>query len=327
MGKKNAIRKNKNVRVAGGGLTGIATNEMCRVRKDAVGIDNKNRKRPDTAYTLAIVKRKYRNTARILLITDTNEVGNTLYSVSLNALWKLKKVTRQKLHFRMNKATLRRWLFDDGAVDGAVDGLLWKPIDAKIDGLNCVYEAKTPNDTLVTIVHGSVTDFKGDAIVNAANTGCLGGGGIDGRINDLGGHLLHQARLALPVLKETELSYKVRCNVGDAKITTSGNLPCEHVIHAVGPAFGFSNFEADLDLLRDAYKSALRCAQDKKLSKIAFCILSAGIFRGGCSLRTVIETGIKAIAENTYPGLQRVFFCGFTQEEKATFSAIIADDD
>ena len=98
------------------------------------------------------------------------------------------------------------------------------------------------------------------------------------------------------------------------------------MIHAVGPAFGYSPTLADhadkLELLEAAYKSAMERARENALKSVGFCILSAGIFRGGCPLKVkvVIETGLQTIAKTTYPGLETVVFCGFTPQEQAQLS-------
>eukprot|EP00966_Prymnesium_polylepis_P057346 1328096-Prymnesium_polylepis.1 len=63
-------------------------------------------------------------------------------------------------------------------------------------------------------------------------------------------------------------------------------------------------------------------AKENNLKTVAFCIISGGIFRGGCSLKTVIKTGIDAIAKNIYPGLEQVVYCGFTPTEQAFLDAI-----
>ena len=137
------------------------------------------------------------------------------------------------------------------------------------------------------------------------------------------GETLEAARWALPVLEGGN-----RCPTGDAKITVAGDLPCSKVIHAVGPAFGYSPTLADhadkLELLEAAYKSAMERARENALKSVGFCILSAGIFRGGCPLKVVIETGLETIAKNTYPGLETVVFCGFTPQEQAELS-VFAD--
>ena len=166
-------------------------------------------------------------------------------------------------------------------------------------------------DTKLYITFDSVVNFTGDAIVNAANEGCLGGGGIDGEVNYRGGHELQEARQALPLIDPRH-----RCKTGDAKITIAGNLPCSKVIHAVGPRFGYMNHEENLLKLEETYKSAMERAQENGLTSVGFCIISAGIFRGNCPLDTVIKTALESIAKYAYAGLQTVVFCGYTPEER-----------
>ena len=129
------------------------------------------------------------------------------------------------------------------------------------------------------------------------------------------------ARWALPMLDGGN-----RCLTGDAKITVAGDLPCSKVIHAVGPAFGYSPELADhagkLELLEAAYKNSMERARENELKSVGFCILSAGIFRGGCPLKVVIQMGLETIAKNVYPGLETVVFCGFTPQEQAELSDI-----
>ena len=181
------------------------------------------------------------------------------------------------------------------------------------------------SETAMYIAFDSVVKFTGDAIVNVANEGCLGGGGIDGEIGRRGGETLYAARCALPVLNGGN-----RCPTGDAKITVAGDLPCSKVIHAVGPRFEHfppperAYHEGNLELLEAAYKNAMERARENELKSVGFCILSAGIFRGGCPLNVVIATGLKAIAKNTYSGLETVVFCGFTPQEQGEIHDLAA---
>ena len=197
-------------------------------------------------------------------------------------------------------------------------------IKSNIDGLNCVFEANVfDTQTKFTLAYDGVTNCKAGAIVNAANNSCLGGGGIDGRINQLGGPSLHKAREELPIL---DGSNRNRCFTGDAKITIAGNLPCEYVIHAVGPRFKSTGpFDEDLLLLGDAYKNAMLRGKEKQLTKIAFCILSAGIFRGGCSLEEIIKVGIENICKSVYPELERIYFCAFTETEQKLAKKVVEE--
>ena len=206
---------------------------------------------------------------------------------------------------------------------------------AHMDGLACVANLSVTNsNTIITIVEDSVANCTTGAIVNAAGEGCLGGGGVDGEISRLGGDALYEARRALPMItsggeaEDAGPAWKRRkekcrrCITGDAKITISGELPCEYVIHAVGP--NFNHYETDfqklpeegMQLLTSAYQAALARGAENSIKKIAFCMLSAGVYRGSCSLPDIIKTGLETIAKNTYPGLERVYFCAFMPEEK-----------
>ena len=109
--------------------------------------------------------------------------------------------------------------------------------------------------TNIIFSHGSIISFKGAAIVNAANTGCIGGAGVDGAINEAGGKALRRARRALPIVKAP----LVRCETGDAKMTTSGDLQCTFVIHAVGPNYhSASQATRAFDTLYSAFRPCAR---------------------------------------------------------------------
>ena len=99
------------------------------------------------------------------------------------------------------------------------------------------------------------------------------------------------------------------------------------MIHAVGPCFDYgNNHDTNLTLLESAYKEAIDRAVEKELKSVAFCILSAGMFRGSCSLRTVIKTGLKAVASHASrhgSGLKTVVFCGFMPEEQSVLAEVM----
>jgi len=160
---------------------------------------------------------------------------------------------------------------------------------------------------------GSVVDFGGDAIVNAANEGVQGGGGVDGAISRKGGKALARAREELPVIEGT---HGKRCLVGDAVITIGGDLNASYVIHAVGPNYRFRKTleEGDKEL-ESAYKAAMRVAKENGLSTIGFSLLSAGIFRGEQSLKRIMEVAVQSIKDSAYPGLDEVHLCAFLDKE------------
>lgn len=123
----------------------------------------------------------------------------------------------------------------------------------------------------IIIEKGDLTDCDVDAIVNAANEGLLGGGGVDGAIHAAAGPELVEACRELP-----EVSPGVRCPTGEARITPGFELPADHVIHAVGPRY------TDPDaprLLASAFRSALRLASEHDdIRSVAFPAISCGVF-------------------------------------------------
>ncbi|MGB8022007.1 MAG: O-acetyl-ADP-ribose deacetylase [Candidatus Nanopelagicales bacterium] len=123
----------------------------------------------------------------------------------------------------------------------------------------------------VHLVQGDITEFHADAIVNAANSGLLGGGGVDGAIHRAGGPaILAECR----ALRETSL--KAGLPTGQAVATTAGKLPARWVIHTVGPRY--SGRRTDAELLADAYRNSLAVARELGARSIAFPSVSTGIY-------------------------------------------------
>ena len=225
-------------------MSTIQVHEVCKVRNAAVG-------RAGSGYSLAVFKKANKASARVVVLDASFVPGKELVTVQLDTLWKVKASQRKALERKVAKAcappppkpTAQPPLFAKiEAYEASVMGLLTS-FKVTLGG----------SGTAMYIAFDSVVKFTGDAIVNAANEGCLGGGGIDGEVNRRGGETLEAARFALPVLEAGR-----RCPTGDAKITVAGDLPCSKVIHAVGPAFGYSPTLADhadkLELLEAAYK-------------------------------------------------------------------------
>ncbi len=304
----------------------VQLNEVCKVRNAAVA-------RTGSGYSLAIVKKTNKASVHISLL-DAKYASTDTFTVKLDTLWKLKASQRKALERKVLKANTPASV-NETAVALLVEELsppmpppLYVEVEAMghyfVHNLNCVAKLTLGgSDTTLHIAHDSVVKFTGDAIVNAANEGCLGGGGIDGEVNYRGGIELEKARQQLPLLDDSP--YK-RCDTGDAKITIAGSLPCKKVIHAVGPRFGYDyDHDDNLNILENAYKNSMLRARESGLKTVAFCILSAGIFRGNCPLKSVIKRGMDAIAKNTYPGLEQVVFCGFTYQEQMELDSILKD--
>lgn len=123
----------------------------------------------------------------------------------------------------------------------------------------------------IELIKGDITKIRTDAIVNAANTSLMGGGGVDGAIHRAGGPA---------ILEECKqiVARQGRCNTGDAVITTAGNLPAKYVIHTVGPVWNNGKYGEE-QKLESCYKKSLQLAVDNDCKTIAFPNISTGIYR------------------------------------------------
>ena len=142
---------------------------------------------------------------------------------------------------------------------------------------------KRIHQTLIQILQGDITLESTDAIVNAANSGLAGGGGVDGAIHRAGGpEIMEQCR-------------KIGgCPVGQAVITTGGRLPARYIIHTVGPVYrGGSSGEAAL--LTASYENSLKLACEKGLQSIAFPAISCGVY--GYPIHEAAHLALKACIE------------------------------
>ena len=120
------------------------------------------------------------------------------------------------------------------------------------------------------VVQGDITKLDTAAIVNAANTSLLGGGGVDGAIHRAGG----------PQILEECRQIRARqggCKVGEAVITSGGRLPASYVIHTVGPVWN-GGHKGEPELLANCYRNSLRLALDHQLESVAFPGISTGIY-------------------------------------------------
>lgn len=158
----------------------------------------------------------------------------------------------------------------------------------------------------IELVRGDITKLEVDAIVNAANSGLTGGGGVDGAIHKAAG----------PKLMEECLKIRERqdgCPPGEAVITSGGNLKAKFVIHAVGPIWNGGK-ESEHEILANAYRNSLILAESNSVDTIAFPNISTGIY--GFPKIAAAEIAIREVKEflKSNANIQSVIFCCFDEE-------------
>jgi len=167
----------------------------------------------------------------------------------------------------------------------------------------------------IQLLKGDITRLDVDAIVNAANTSLLGGGGVDGAIHRAGG----------PAILEECMKIRQRqggCKVGEAVITTGGRLPCRHVIHTVGPVWNGGG-SGEEELLADAYRNSIKLAVEHAVQTIAFPNISTGIYRfpkeraADIALATIKELLAGAASS------MKVFFVCYDEENYQIYASMM----
>jgi O-acetyl-ADP-ribose deacetylase (regulator of RNase III) len=164
----------------------------------------------------------------------------------------------------------------------------------------------------IALVEGDITAQAVDAIVNAANSSLLGGGGVDGAIHRAGGPaILEECRLL------------GGCKVGDAKATTAGRLDARYVIHTVGPVWLGGDDDEDA-LLASCHRRSLEVAAELGCRTVAFPAISTGVYRFPVAraARIAIDTTAEVLAAG--PELEQVTFVLFGAETYAVFEAALA---
>jgi O-acetyl-ADP-ribose deacetylase (regulator of RNase III) len=158
----------------------------------------------------------------------------------------------------------------------------------------------------IKIIRGDITKIKADAIVNAANSSLLGGGGVDGAIHRAGGPAI------LDDCK-TIVARQGGCKTGEAVITTAGRLPAKRVIHTVGPVWNNGNHN-EVVLLSNCYRHSLEMAARHHLKSIAFPNISTGIyhFPKDLAASTAMNTIVEYLEGND--GIEEVILVCFDEE-------------
>jgi O-acetyl-ADP-ribose deacetylase len=175
---------------------------------------------------------------------------------------------------------------------------------------------KSIGKTRLTLLRGDITQQPVDAIVNAANTTLMGGGGVDGAIHRAGG----------PAILEECKSIAAKqggCPTGEAVITTGGKLPAKFVIHTVGPVWSGGK-RGEEGLLASAYRNSLRIAAEKKLSSIAFPSISTGAYRFPIERAAEIALGTVRDFLNKEHSLAEVRLVLFSPSDLQVYESVLA---
>lgn len=162
----------------------------------------------------------------------------------------------------------------------------------------------------ISIIQGDITKIQVDAIVNAANTSLLGGGGVDGAIHRAAGNQLLEACRLLN-----------GCNTGEAKITLGYNLPAKYVIHAVGPIWKGGK-SGEPHSLASCYRNSFKLAISNRVENIAFPNISTGIYGYPKQEAAAIAKAETLLFLNKNPKFKKVIFAIFDEENYHIYNSI-----
>ena len=165
----------------------------------------------------------------------------------------------------------------------------------------------------IEVIREDITKLKVDAIVNAANSSLMGGGGVDGAIHRAGGPaILEECK--------TIVARQRRCETGKAVITTAGNMPSRFVIHTVGPIWRGGGQHED-QLLADAYRNSMQLAVEHGVETIAFPNISTGIY--GFPKERAAEIAVRTVNEflSANTAIKKVLFACFDNENLELYKA------
>lgn len=167
----------------------------------------------------------------------------------------------------------------------------------------------------ISLIKGDITIFQVDAIVNAANSSLLGGGGVDGAIHRAGGKRILEECIEIR-------NRQGGCDTGEAVITSGGQLKARYVIHTVGPVWSGGSHDED-GLLASCYTNSLKLAEENGIRTIAFPNISTGVygFPKGRAEEIAIKTVRNYLQENT--AIEKVIFVTFGDENYNLYEKLI----
>ena len=164
---------------------------------------------------------------------------------------------------------------------------------------------------IIRALQADITTLAVDAIVNAANSSLLGGGGVDGAIHRAAGpELVQECRLL------------GGCIVGEAKLTKGYRLPARLIIHTVGPVW-HGGTDGEPELLASCYRNSLALAAGKGVHSIAFPSISTGVYGYPIELAAAVAVGAVSSALAQYDSIQEVIFCCFSAGDLAVYQRLL----
>jgi O-acetyl-ADP-ribose deacetylase len=171
----------------------------------------------------------------------------------------------------------------------------------------------------IRLVQGDITRYPADAIVNAANSGLRGGGGVDGAIHRVGGH---------SIMADLERRYGADrlCPTGSAAVSDAGDLPARVVIHAVGPVWHGGD-QGEADLLARAYRTSLELARSEGARSVAFPAISCGVYGYPTDqAATIALSTVRAWLDDHPDSVDEVTFVLFSSDTLAAFERAAPGD-